>query len=178
MGYHMLKSDGSKMVGNTKKLAGPPIFELACGATYEASDGELPFQFSYKYPEGATFPEFQGSNCLMSARLVEALKSAGVDNLQVFPAVLKDANTGAERKDFVVVNVVGLVAAADMKASESMALGGGQVFTKLVVDDTKPHALLMFRLAESLMDVIVHDSIADVIRTGNFHGVTLTPTAA
>jgi hypothetical protein len=178
MGYHILKSDGSKLVGNTVKEEGPAIFELACGAPYEATEDELPFRFSYKYPDGAALPEFQSSHCLMSLRLVEALKGAGIDNLQVFPAVLKDAKTGAERKDFAVVNVVGLVAAADMKSSESLALGGGQVFTKLVVDDTKPHALLMFRLAESLIDVVVHDSIADVLRAGEFHGLLLKPAAA
>jgi hypothetical protein len=46
-------------------------------------------------------------------------------------------------------------------------------FEKLVLDETRARGLLMFRLAESLIDVIVAESIAQSLRDGRFVDVTL-----
>ena len=53
-----------------------------------------------------------------------------------------------------VVNIVGKVAAADLKQSQAISFGGGQVFTRLTVDPGRAQGLLMFGLAESRIDVI------------------------
>ena len=74
-----------------------------------------------------------------------------------------------------VVNIVGKVAAADMKQSQAISLGGGQVFTRLTVDPGRAQGLLMFRLAESLIDVIVREKVARAIAAGQFPAVALTP---
>lgn len=171
MSYFRLQSDPIRLTGSPEKQSGPTIYRLARGELYNVKPDMLPFRFSYS---GALCAYYSGS-CLMARGLVEALQGTGVDNLQVFPAVLTDGATGEVREDYCVVNIVGKVAAADMRQSQGISLGGGQVFTTLTIDPKRAKDLLMFRLAESLVDVIVHEKVAKAIAAGQFRAVLLTP---
>jgi hypothetical protein len=173
--YYALKCDVAGMTAEITKESGPPIPELAEGQFFTPNPGSRPFVFSVDNPGGEPLFDFYSGRCLMSRRLVDTLRAEGVDNLQTFDAELRDAATGASRRDFVVVNVLGLVAAADLDASQSITLGEGHVFTDLKIDASKACGLLMFRLAESLIDVIVHERIAKAIEAGGFRGVVLKP---
>jgi hypothetical protein len=103
---------------------------------------------------------------LMSARLAQAIVEAGVDNIELFPAVLRDAAGGVEY-DYKAFKVVGLVAAADMRQSKWSSYDGNLVadvaFDKLVIDEKKARGLLMFRLAEKLSALLVHQRVRDRI---------------
>jgi hypothetical protein len=112
---------------------------------------------------------------LMRQDLLEVLHGAGVDNLQTFPAVIREEGNDRVIESYQVVNVVGLVACADGEASESMPFANGEYFTKLVIDPTRTGGLPMFRLAESQMDVIVHQHVADAIAEKQFPGLQLVP---
>jgi hypothetical protein len=148
---------------------------MILGESYSADDDELPFEFSFRETPGKPLYAYYSGKCLMSKKLVETIQSAGVDNIQAFPATLTEQETGAVRDDYCVVNIIGLVASADLATSESIPLGGGQVFTSLSVDPDRAKGLLMFRLAESLIDVIVHEKVANAIEAGQFRGVLLSP---
>jgi hypothetical protein len=111
----------------------------------------------------------------MSRRLVDVLQGCGVDNLQIFPAVISREETGETISHYCVVNVLGLVAAADMGKSKARPLANVKFFEKLAVDPTRARGLLMFRLAESLTDIIVADNVARAIKAGEFTDVTLEP---
>jgi hypothetical protein len=174
MKYYRLHSDQIQMTGSIEKESGPAIFKLVAGKSYEPKPAALPFRFSVE-SKGKPLFAYYSANCLMSQGLVDAIKASGVDNLQAFPAVLTEGSTGAARTDYCVVNIIGLVAAADLQKSEAIPLGGGQVFTSLEVEADKAKGLLMFRLAESLIDVIVHEKVARAIEAGQFRGVLLTP---
>lgn len=99
---------------------------------------------------------------IMSKRLADALAEVGVDNLQLFPVILRNTVTG-QVYDYQAYKVVGLVAAADLSASESTVHDNKPVadvsFEKLVVDESKPHSLLIFRLAEDISALLVHDKV-------------------
>lgn len=174
MGYFRLQSDALQLTGSLEQTAGPPVYRLARGELYPARPDMAPFGFSFA---GALCDYYSGE-CLMSRALLGALQGAGVDNLQVFPAVLTESATGAVREDYCVVNIVGKVAAADMSQSQAISLGGGQVFTSLKVDAKRARDLLMFRLAESLIDVILHERVAKSLAAGGFRAVALTPVSA
>ena len=174
MSYLRLDSDPIQLTGSVDQESGPPVYRLARGETYSPKPESLPFRFSYS----GTLCAYYSAECLMSRPLVDALHEAGVDNLEVFPAVLVDSATGNAREDYCVVNVVGKVAAADMKQSAAIPLGDKQVFTKLTVDPGKAKDLLMFRLAESLVDVIVHEKVARAIAARQLGAVALSPVTA
>lgn len=178
MSYFRLHCDQLQLTGSLRQESGPAAFRLARGEPYDASAQELPARFSYASAGGKPLAAYYSGKCLMLRALVEALQGAGVDNLQIFPAVLTEKSTEAVREDYCVVNVLGKVAAADMKQSQAISLGEGHVFTQLTVDSGKARGLLMFRLAESLVDVIVHQRVAQAVTAGQFRGVLLTPVTA
>ena len=143
---------------------------------------ELPFRFEMRVRRNADdtrqeprLSAYYYAVELMQKRLVEALRSAGVHNLQVWPAVITEQGTSAINEDYVVVNVVGLVAAASASASDSIPFADGVFFKNLVIDPRKAHGLLLFRLAESKMDVLVHEDVAKVLMKQNFQHLVLTP---
>lgn len=108
---------------------------------------------------------------VMRDDLAEALAAAGVDNLQLFPAVIRDPSTGIQHTNFKAFNVVGVIAAADMAKSERMATTDSQMidvdFRSLAIDEKKAAPFRLFRLAESVNAIIVDDVVkAEVERRG------------
>ncbi len=173
--YYKLDTDRMELTAFVTKEEGPAIFSMSEGRPYEMDAGEEPFFFTFEDWQDPPLLDYISGKCLMSRELVQTIEAAGVDSLQKFDATLKDTKTGEINNSFVVVNVVGLVEAADLDSSESIPLGSGEVFTDLVVDQDKAHGLLMFRLAESRSDIIVHERVAKAIESGSFRGVLLSP---
>jgi hypothetical protein len=120
------------------------------------------------------FAFFQNQS-LMHRRLVDAMMSAGVDNLQLYPAEIRDESSGETIEDYVVANVVGLVSCANVTASTTEPLADVYFFHELVIDPTRTGDLLLFRLAESQMDIIVHEKVASAIRSADLPGLVLEP---
>jgi hypothetical protein len=150
---------------------------LMSGALIDESELTLPWPFVVvvNKKHGLEISEYHPGAKVMSKRLVAALQAAGVDNLQTFPAEIKNSDTGEIIRDFVAVNIIGMVSAADEAASESSPLADVKFFHKLVMDPTRAKGLRMFRLAESRMDVIVDETVAEAIRAGDFTDVVLEP---
>lgn len=100
--------------------------------------------------------------CLMRKEMVAALLGCGVDNLDVYSAVLFDANRPA-KFEYFAVNIIGLVAAADLRKSEWTNYDGepriDTQFDTLVIDRDKARGLMMFRLAEDTAVIVVHERV-------------------
>jgi hypothetical protein len=170
--YFRMETDSRQLTTFVVKDAGPALYNLVEGAWYRVDDEWLPYKFTYHDPSGDLPIDYISGNCLMSNRLIAALRLAGVDNLQVFSAELKDRDSGTINKDYSVVNIIGIVEAADLTNSESLPLGDKKIFTKLKLDDQKARNLVIFRLAESLIDVIVHEKVVDVVnKTEEIRGI-------
>lgn len=119
---------------------------------------------------------------VMSDRLVDALKSVGVDNLQCFDAIVENPSTGDSWNGFNAVNIIGRIACADLRQSVYDKIGGGLLgFDWLVVDQDKAHGALLFRLAEAPGIIIAHKKIGDHLygqNCPNMTGFRFWPTAA
>jgi hypothetical protein len=111
---------------------------------------------------------------VMRDDVAAALRGAGVDNIQYFDAVLKDPGTGADHRNYRAYNIVGLVACADMVASKRMSTGSGTMgdvdFESLVVDESKTGGALLFRLAENVSAIVVHDKVKEAIEASGIPG--------
>jgi hypothetical protein len=108
---------------------------------------------------------------VMRDDLVEALQAAGVDNLQLFPAVIRDPSSGAEHKNYKAFNIVGVVSAADVGRSVLADSSDSTMvdvdFDSLALDAERAHPFRMFRLAESVNAIIVDENVkAEVERRG------------
>lgn len=113
---------------------------------------------------------------IMSERLVTSLQNAGVDNLQVFRAVLVDPATQTRREDYRVVNIVGRVAAADLENSLWTSPSGRPIvdvdFDSLAIDEHRVGGLLLFRLAECISAVIIHARVREALLAAGFLSLT------
>ena len=111
----------------------------------------------------------------MSDRLVEALQAAGVDNLELFDAVLVDAANDKEYSNYKAFNIVGKVRAADMSASTRMGVSQDEIiavdFDSLVFDESNCRGLLLFRLAENLSAIVVEERIKREIEKRGIRGM-------
>lgn len=112
---------------------------------------------------------------LMRLDLISAIQEAGVDNLQLFPAVIEDPLTGTQHANFHAFNIVGLVACADMGSSDLMGTSDTDLldvdFDRLVIDESKTQGLLLFRLAEACTAIVVHDNVRHAIEQAGVPGM-------
>ena len=152
---------------------------LMFGEKIDESELVLPWPFTITSNAGGQLQlgdYYPGVN-VMSERLVEKLRSCGADNLQIFPADITNVSTMQKIENYLVVNIIGLVAAASLAESATRPLADVLFFESLTIDPAKGRNLLVFRLAESRSDIIVHEKIAKGIQEGKFIDVTLEPVA-
>lgn len=107
---------------------------------------------------------------LMSDAFVAAIRAVGVTNLQYYRAELHGAD-GTIWNDYHAVNVVGLIACADLSASEFTEIvdrpGNApplMAFEELKVDAARAHDALLFRLAESPGVILIADRVVSALR--------------
>ena len=112
--------------------------------------------------QGPPADMYNESMCLMRTRMVKVLEEEGVTNLDTYPAVLKNEETG-ETYDYRAVNIIGLLSAADLSKSKWESYDGDALydvnFDSLEIDKDAARGLLIFRLAENSLTIVVHEKI-------------------
>jgi hypothetical protein len=111
--------------------------------------------------EGISVPVWSGA-------LLRSLQGAGVDNLQVFHAILRN-DAGREWRDYFAVNVLGAVScmAKSTEATRVAERPSGMQFAKvhkLVINPARAAGLELFRLAESPTILLMHQRLFDVLQ--------------
>lgn len=114
---------------------------------------------------------FKGSVPFFRDDLIAALRAGGADNLQCFDAQVIDPDDGRVHSNYKAVNIIGMMAAADMEKSKWSAPDGIAVidvaFDQLVIDGAKAKGQLLFRLAENNDAVLVHVALRNhLIKAG------------
>jgi len=133
------------------------------------------FRIDAHYP-GELLPMYEGSILVMHDELIRKLQEAGVDNLQLFAALIRDEDKKKEYTDYKAVNIVGLVSCANMDESTRMDPDEDESdiidvdFDSLVIDESKTGGALLFRLAEAVSAIVVHRSVRE--RVQSIRGMT------
>jgi len=103
---------------------------------------------------------------------IQALRDCGVNNFDTYNAAVTDPDDGSIATNYKSVNVLGLVAAADMQKSIATVHDGIPLidvdFDNLVVDEDRVKNIKMFRLAESTNAILVHESLRDCLLEKGF----------
>jgi len=166
--YHQITTDNYLDYGVTKNPKLPGGVSFLAGAQIQ---GPLPspLVFQVDFPTRQDVPHLLGDSIpIVSDYLSKTLRGCGVDNFQLFPAVLRNPKTRIEWDGFWAFNAIGLVAAAKMDKSKSDLLMEGdpegvdvplRAFTDLVLDAKKTRGLLMFRLAEAPPTLLIEDRV-------------------
>lgn len=100
---------------------------------------------------------------LMTKRLYQALVDAGVTNIDTYAAEIVDPRAGTTNAEYVAFNIVGKISAADLGKTQVAATSTEQMISmdidSLAIDEARARGALLFRLAESVNAIIVHESV-------------------
>lgn len=121
-----------------------------------------PIKITLDADRGIMLPMFSAGILLFRDDLIEALHESGVDNLDIYPAELFNPLTGETFTNYKAINIIGVVSAADLSKSKYEAHGRPMVdvdFDSLEIDPERANGLLMFRLAEAVSGIVVHESV-------------------
>jgi len=120
---------------------------------------------------------YTGTVCLFSDELIAVLERAGVDNLDLFPAVLRRGRKEktTEYTNYKAVAIMGAIACLD-KRSGKVDLGDGSGLLeggvdKMYIDERKTDGLLMFRPRPGVGAVLVHERVKRAIEAAKLPGL-------
>lgn len=145
------------------------------GVKYSTDPNTLPFlkepptpiEFSISEEDkGAMKEMWEAPALVMTKKLAEALRNAGVANLDEYEAVITDVNSGQTHTDYVAVNVVGIVAATDEANSEYDP--DIRFFDKLKLDESAARETLLFRLKDAKYKIFVHEKVKENLENAGF----------
>lgn len=143
--------------------------------------GELSWISGQKFSEDPVIPitvELEGGSddvivsmytvglLLLRDDVISALESVGVDNCDCYPAIINDPRSGRTLENYKAVNIVGTVAAANLDESAHKAHGSPVVdvdFDGLKIDEAKARNLKIFRLAECVTGIVIHESVRETL---------------
>jgi len=150
--------------GHKLKITVPTPLEYILEIEDEEPDGNMNMLY-----DGEAIP-------IMHNSLVEALQSAGVNNLELFPARITNPNTGEMHEDYQAFNVVGLVSAADLENSTLMNESDTPTlldtdFDSLVIDESKTMGFRLFRLAENCSAIVVDEKVKAAVEERGIPGI-------
>lgn len=109
---------------------------------------------------------------VMSYAFYEALLEAGVNNLVPYECILRSEDGTVEHKGFKIVNIVGLIRAAGKGTKftgESRLIDASM--DKIDIDETKAGGALMFRMAEAIGTIVVHETVKKYLESKNFPSI-------
>lgn len=114
---------------------------------------------------------------LFHQRFIDELTRLGVDNIQYFPVELENPE-GKIETTYSLVNVVGLLKAVDVQASdiEDMGTGGRGHLKSFKIDPAATKGQRIFRIVEAPSLIIIDETLQNNFLTFELPGVIMLPT--
>lgn len=135
-----------------------------------------PIEVTVDEGESGVLLELYDANiALMSRRLADVLRAAGVSNVDFYDVVVDDLETKQKHLSHVAFNIVGSIAAADLAKSTFSAPDGPTIsvdFDGLSIDAQRARGALFFRLAESINGIVVHERVKKAFDASNIDTLT------
>ena len=181
--YYVLDSYGNNHKGEENRMLlygipNPRLDGWLSGHKFKQSPKEPVVVTIQPGEEYADLLPYFGTPNVMSNAFYKALCDAGVDNVDVYDAVLRSEDGKVEFKGFKAFNILGLVRAADLKRTVFNGPPGTRLIDasidSLAIDPNKARGLLMFRLMENVSAIVVHERVKRFIEPMNFPYVQFT----
>lgn len=171
MPFYRLEPGLHEVFGITKDPEIPKTVNFKAGAVIEDSL-DSPLEFEVDFPAGMAPGNFLALQIpVVSDLFVATLRAAGVDDFQLFPAVLRNPETSERWSGYQAFNTIGVLDAVDMDASvfDEIMPGSGSVpplldFEKLVIDESKAGDRLMFRLLQNRTLLVIQGRVRDRLK--------------
>jgi hypothetical protein len=110
-----------------------------------------PLIYTLEPGQGDLLPMYTEGEPIMRQDMIDALEAGGVDNLELYRAIVRDPVTGQEWHDYRAFNVLGLVSAA----VETPGLG---------IVESRTMGLSLFRLAEAPSLIVVDERVMEEVQ--------------
>jgi hypothetical protein len=142
---------------------------------------QAPITALIKMRKNSILPELNDASLpIMTRRLYEVINKGGVSNLDVYPVILLDKDSGKLlSNDYLAFNIIGLISAADMEKSEFDPNQTDRLIAmnidSLTIDESKTRGALMFRLAEAVNGIVIHESVKYAIEATGIETLTFIP---
>src|SRR5207253_2666271 len=122
---------------------------------------------------GTNLPDFFDTTIpVMSPRLIDGLLTAGVDNIEAYPMILRRLDTEEEVRGYSAVNVVGCVDAVDLGRSQYRSRFGKPYFTgSVAIEPTRVGEYRAFRLLKGPGFIVVTEQVAEHLRRSDYRAV-------
>ncbi len=120
-------------------------------------------------------PDFKLTPTVMSSALHDVLLKAGVDNIDVYDAIIASEDGSIRHEGFKAYNLIGVVSATDFAktvfspSNPSRAIDAS--IDSLAIDVKKVTGVLMFRLAENTSVILVHPRVKEALEAANFESI-------
>jgi hypothetical protein len=116
---------------------------------------------------------------LMTKRLLTALQDAGVTNLDTYDAEIYDPTEDRTYDNYVAFNIIGKISAADLNQSSYDATLPERMismdFDSVIIDEQATRGALLFRLAESVNAIVVHEKVRQHLEASGIDTLTFIP---
>ena len=145
------------------------------------SDDRLPVEFDLEKPDKGPLQlcgAYPGTYPLLSDEVLEVLYRLGVDNLDVFPALLHNSY-GPEPvvlRNYKAVAIMGAIACVDRKRSGQIDIGDETGLLqdgvdKMYLDESKADGLLIFRPRPGMGTIVVHERVKMALEAAKIPGL-------
>ena len=126
--------------------------------------------------EGAMLEFWDDPVSLMTKRLHKALQDAGVTNIDTYKAEIINPKSGNANADYVAFNIVGKISAADLEKSKIAPSNRDRMISmdldSVTIDEAATRGALLFRLAESVNAIVVHENVKKQIEAAGISTLT------
>lgn len=166
-----LTDDGEALMVIDNDFEVGEVWDWKTGQVFETEESNVPTPILIDFEplrgyKGLPIELYDLGIPIMSERLANALTGAGVDNIDFFDAILTNTITGEAYK-YRAFNIIGIIAAADLGRSEWDSYddipNGDVSFYNLIINEKNCRNTLLFRLAENLGAILIHQHVKDYI---------------
>jgi len=116
---------------------------------------------------------------IFSDKLIKILTENGVDNIQIFPCKIINLVSNECFNNYKVVNVIWKIKCVDFPNSSVASITENEqqffAWDYLTLDEKKIHNFKMFVLSEMPSQLVVHNSIQNILKENNITGVNFIP---
>lgn len=134
-----------------------PPMQLHMGALFQ--DGTMSTFY--------TTPAFIGTK-----QFYDDLCECGIDNIEVYPAVIEDIGNEREIKDYLLLNVLGRIACADLdQCDTSELIPGFQLIDELVIRKGTAGNRYMFLVDEDTNCIIVAEHVKNHLESKGYSDI-------
>jgi len=148
------------------------------GRKFEVGEYDLSnLCFESETPHMVPFPDFSRSDIgcpVFSEKLKQLLETAGIDNIDYYPASIVEYEGSIRKAGYYAGNIVGLLSCMDKEESDYTDMDGLVMdFDELVIDEERIANEQIFRLAEIPRVIFIEERFKGILGAENITGLQL-----